>query len=101
GFLSSSLYLSDRTAGTTNIKSTIIPIKIKNNTETETIINLPFYRSVSCLHTILLNYFIPNLCYIRCVDNHHNFYRFHFCNKPLLFSQNSCKNMQQLFSKLT
>src|SRR5699024_1644540 len=38
GFFPSSLFLSAITAGTTNIKSTITPIKIKNNKEIEMII---------------------------------------------------------------
>src|SRR5699024_11713279 len=38
GFFPSSLFLSDITAGTKNIKSTITPIKIKNNKEIEMII---------------------------------------------------------------
>jgi len=37
GFFPSSLFLLDITAGTTNIKSTITPIKTRNNKETEMI----------------------------------------------------------------
>src|SRR5699024_9825559 len=62
GFLPSSLYLSDRTAGTTNIKITTIPIKTKNNKEMEIIITLSFYfnNSARLLNLNFKYYLIEN-----------------------------------------
>src|SRR5699024_7616458 len=60
GFFPSSLFLSDITAGTKNIKSTITPIKIKNNKEIEMIIP-PLYFTKWPVCRILTYYFKKSL----------------------------------------